>query len=180
MASEEHLNDYCLQPNFKHEDSYDFLMVLNRYFLEHGFELSEKLLKEKIRELTESTLTIYNKHVGNSRIYERAGKRVYKPFNELEAEISVPREGYGRIAEHEMGRHASYQQTTQVGVLGNISINAVVKRKVFDYEQQLCLYIVPDVPESLKSIDVSLFQPFKRYEKKIFQLKFFFTRQNIR
>ena len=158
MASIEYLDDYVLQPNFKHEDSNDFLMVLNRYYLEHGFEVSRKLLKEKIRELTESTLTIYNKHVGNSRSYEPARKRVYKPFNELEEEMLVPREGNGHIFESEKGRSASYQVTTQVGVLGNIAISVDLKRKVYDHEQQLWVYLHPDVPDSFQSIDVS---PFK-------------------
>ena len=179
MASIEYLDDYVLQPNFKHEDSNDFLMVLNRYYLEHGFEVSRKLLKEKIRELTESTLTIYNKHVGNSRSYEPARKRVYKPFNELEGEILVPREGFGDIVENEKGRYARYRLTTQIGILGNISISVMLKRKVFAYEQQLWVYLHPDVPESFQSIDVSPFKPFKRFKIFYSTRILFYSRQNV-
>ena len=101
IVSEEYFEEISLQPNFENEDHCDFLLVLNRYFLEHGFEVSKNLLKEKIRELTEHTLTIYNKHVGNSRSYEPARKRVYKPFNEVEGETLVPREGFGEIIEND-------------------------------------------------------------------------------
>jgi len=147
---------------FEHEEIEDFLLVLNRYFLERGFEVSKKLLKEKIGELTEYTLTIYNKQFGNSRSYEPARKKVYKPFNELEGEIVVPREGYGdkkdmhtKNIQGEEKRFAIYQSglTNQVGVLGNIPISVVLERKVFDHEQQLWIYLHPDLPASFQSID---------------------------
>ena len=156
IVSEEYFEDYVsLEPNFRHYDYSDFLLVLNRYFLEHGFEVSEKLLREKIRELTEYTLAIYNKHIGSSRSYQTARKKVFKPFNELEGEISIPRETYGNIVEDEKGRYACYNATNHVGVLGNISIDVHLERKVFDHEQELLVYLLPDLPESIQSIDVS-------------------------
>ena len=157
------------EPNFRHYDYSDFLLVLNRYFLERGFEVSEKLLREKIRELTEYTLAIYNKHIGSSRSYQTARKKVFKPFNELEGEISIPRETYGNIVEDEKGRYACYTHTNHVGVLGNISISVYLERKVFDHEQQLLVYLQPDLPESFQSIDVS-FSILTR-SKMFFQLK---------
>ena len=158
IVSEEYFEHYVsLGPNFRHDDDYDFLQILNRYFLEHGFEVSEKLLREKIRELTEYTLDIYNKHIGSSRSYQTARKKVFKPFNELEGEISIQRERDGMIVdwEKEKGRHACYNATNHVGVLGNISISVNLERQVFDHEQQLWVYLQPELPESIQSIDVS-------------------------
>ena len=163
IVSEEYFELFVsLGPNFRHDDDYDFLRVLKRYFLEHGFEDSEKLLREKIRELTEYTLAIYNKHIGSSRSYQTARKKVFKPFNELDGEISIPRETDGDIVEGEKGRHACYNATNHlrtkknhVGVLGNISIDVNLERQVFDHEQQLWVYLQPDLPECIQSIDVS-------------------------
>lgn len=137
--------------------------MLNRYFLEHGFKISSELVKEKIKELTVYTLTVYNNQVEDSQFDEPPRKKVYKPFNELEGEIPIPREGYGAVIEHEDGRYARYQLKKQVGDLGNISISVMLERRVLDHEQQLFVYLVPDLPKSFQSIDVSLFQPFKRY-----------------
>ena len=158
IVSEEYFARYvALGPNFGHGKfiDYNFLRVLKRYFLEHGFELSEKLLEEKIWELTKYTLGIYKKHIGSSRCYRTARKKVFQPFNELEGEISIPRETYGNIVEDEKGRYACYTHTNHVGVLGNISISVYLERKVFDHEQQLFVYLQPDSPESFQSIDVS-------------------------
>ena len=157
IVSEEYFELFVsLGPNFRHDDDYDFLRVLKRYFLEHGFEDSEKLLREKIRELTEYTLAIYKKHCGSSRSYQTARKKVFKPFNELEGEISIPRETYDDIVEDRIGRSACYEAITHVGVLGNIPISVNLERKVFDHEQQLWVYLQPyPLPESIQSIDVS-------------------------
>ena len=157
IVSEEYFKRYVsLGPNFRHDKDYDFLRVLKRYFLEHGLELSEKLLSEKIWELTKYTLQIYKNHIGSSRCYRTARKKVFQPFNELEGEISIPRETYGNIVEDEEGRYACSTHTNHVGVLGDILISVYVERKVFDHEQQLWVYLQPDFnPESIQSIDVS-------------------------
>ena len=158
IVSERYFKHYVsLGPNFRHGKDYDFFRVLNRYFLEHGFEVSEKLLREKIWELTKYTLQIYNKHCGSSRCFQTARQKLFKPFNELEGKISIPREKDGIILEREEGRHASYSTITHVDVLGNISIDVCLERKVFDHEQQLWVYLQPDLykTESVQSIDVS-------------------------
>ena len=156
IVSEEYFQRYvALGPNFRHDDEYNFLRVLHRYFLEHGFEVSETILREKIRELTDYTLKIYLKQIGSARSYLTARQKIFKPFNKLEGEISIPRETYGNIVEDEKGRYACYTHTNHVGVLGNISISVYLERKVFDHEQQLLVYLQPDIPESFQAIDVS-------------------------
>ena len=164
LISDDHLSEISLNSNFAHEDSRDFLLVLNRYFLEHGFEVSKELYIDKIKELTEYTLKIYNEQYRRSRVNEPTRKRVYKPFNELEGEISIPREGCGDIIEDKNGRYACYKVKNQVGILGNISISVKLERRVFGYEQQLWIYLRPDLPESFQSIDVSPFQQLKRFK----------------
>ena len=56
IISEDYLDDFSLKPNFEHKEFEDFLLVLNRYFLEHSLEVSKELVKEKTKELTEYTL----------------------------------------------------------------------------------------------------------------------------
>ena len=168
-----------LKPNFQHEDNCNFLLVLNRYFLEHGFEVSKELLKDKIKELTEYVLTIYNNHHQNPRIKEQILNKVFKPFNELKGEVFVPREGFDEIIEDESERYTIYHMfKKQFAFVGNISISIRLDRKVLDHEQQLWVYLFPDIPDWLQSIDVS-----SRIHLKVkndLTKLLFLTRQNIR
>ena len=180
LILKDYLSKISLKPNFTHDDSRDFLLVLNRYFLEHGFEVSKQILKDKIKELTGYTLKIYNEKFRNSQTTVSTRKRVYKPFNELEGEISIPRECYGDIITNKNGRYAFNHVKNQVGVLGNISISVKLERRVFDHEQQLWIFLRPDLPESVNSIDVSLFKQLKTFRNFHSTKMFFNTRQNIR
>ena len=165
IISEDNLIPLSIKPNFKHEDTCDFLLVLNRYFFEHGFEVTQELLKEKIEELTKHTLEIYHEHNKSSRIYEPARNKVYKPFNELEGEILVPTEGDGEIGKIKNERYKTNSSENQIGVVGNISISIQLERKVSEYNQKLSVFMCPALPDCFQSIDVS-------FNRKLFKHNF--------
>ena len=152
ILSNDNDEDFDLKPNFDHEKTMSFLLVLNRYLMEHGFEITVEVIKQKLRELTEYTLHSYDrKYLTESDI------KNYEEFNQFSTVIDVPREGHFDLQalKKSQQKYALFQTRSRLPSLSNIPLRMDLKRKIYEKHQDFVIYLHIDLPEEVQSVNVS-------------------------
>ena len=146
-----------LEPNFVHEKQCRYLLTLNRYMLEHGFELNKETVERKLTELIAFTILRYDELLCDNP-ESLANELHIRPFNQLETVINVPKETEWDEKEvfAQNPRCAQFEVKRTLGLLNDIPIWISLDRKISETKLTFSINLGLKLPRNIESVTVSI------------------------